>query len=1160
MENCRLHITATSIILLLTAGMCDLARASTDASLPAWGGYNVYLHVQDGWQKVGRLAYREHLTTKTLSLARFVDNPNQPLQVRLEQTDGGEGHIDAVQINGHIPLKVTMADQPMGALQKVAALDHDLLLATRRTVDLTFPAVRDPVLSLAARVEFMEIARKPFRFPGKQGYLTYHWDENHQTRKIDGQLTEPEGKPFLRKWSVPQSGHPAADTWAWVSNDTDNLYVAVDFLPDNTPDPGKDYAALLVRTSEGERRYEISARQGLRWGQGAFTYTAQALYQHKAYEFKIPRTELPQNGSVHLALETYGTASQGHYSPAVAWDSKRNRYMVLYTYMDLNGSAYLQTYLAAADGVSSGTSVTHDSAYSVWTPFAADIVYNRIGDEFLAVYKHGTDSYIYGIRLPADNSKIGSRFVIGNNPSRGQGDPEVAYDAASNRYLVVWAENRGFSKIWGQLVNVDGTLYASSSTQNILLGAGAGGNSEFMPTIANDSVNGRFTIAWDDSRGSLYAVQVFPDGSTSGVEEVVSSLPFGGSKKKGLAFDPLRQQYLAVFWDNRNTGGTGLDVFGQFLDSNVATIGTTAAANFALGVSSNSQLSPVVSYNATLDQYLAVWSDWRLGSAVSHGQIVEGTGTFSGTNFPIMVTQPNDNPALAANDGCGNWLMVAEIQYIGMGLVTDVVGPPCTPVALTYADNSGAATDKQLDLSAAVGQSANGTIQLFNSGGWPVQILSILTSGEYSVQSDGCTGFYLFSGNGCAFQVKYAPSGVGSTKAPVVVQTDNPLMSTLTFVLSGSVIKPDVKLLAADGSSFAGILDLGITRQGVARMVPIVIKNNGSTAAMIDSLRVSGTPDIAIQGRCTGQLIPGEICDMGIVLDGQAGKHTGTVEVRDNTNQLLASQPVNGVILATTLTMTPATLALSAAVSAVTTSAPISIANRGKTAVRIDLMQWLNAAASLSVTDDTCLGARLNAGGSCTFAVRFAPSVTGPVTAVVEAVADDPLLASALLAVTASATQNRAPSAPQLVAPPNGSKGVPLTVALAYLPVTDPDGEALAYQLYLCERKDFSDCEPRELITSLHSAAAFAMLPWAFGFVGLIGFRRRRYLALVLPLLFVFAGCQAEEYIPPFIPKQARSQQVSGLQPDTDYYWKVVVSDGSHRVDSEVWTFHTVAN
>ncbi|MUT65802.1 hypothetical protein [Paenibacillus sp. NEAU-GSW1] len=143
-------------------------------------------------------------------------------------------------------------------------------------------------------------------------FYTYRLNSSTGNLVIDGQLTEIASRqPFFKEYSIPTTGHPEGYTYGWVWNDDTNLYVVIDFTPDNTMDGDADYSKVYVKTSSGVKEYKASVPETT-WGRPFFIYTDKVAYQHKVYEYQIPLDDIgiaDNQTELDLAFEAYGTAA-----------------------------------------------------------------------------------------------------------------------------------------------------------------------------------------------------------------------------------------------------------------------------------------------------------------------------------------------------------------------------------------------------------------------------------------------------------------------------------------------------------------------------------------------------------------------------------------------------------------------------------------------------------------------------------------------------------------------------------------------------------------------------------------------------------------------------------------------------------------------------------
>jgi hypothetical protein len=63
---------------------------------------------------------------------------------------------------------------------------------------------------------------------------------------------------IFKEKTISGSGHPVGDTLGYVWNDAKNLYVKVDFTPDNTMDGGKDYTAIHIRQQDSVKTFKTA--------------------------------------------------------------------------------------------------------------------------------------------------------------------------------------------------------------------------------------------------------------------------------------------------------------------------------------------------------------------------------------------------------------------------------------------------------------------------------------------------------------------------------------------------------------------------------------------------------------------------------------------------------------------------------------------------------------------------------------------------------------------------------------------------------------------------------------------------------------------------------------------------------------------------------------
>lgn len=273
------------------------------------GVFNVYVESEGVWQNAGVLSFDRYFRQRTLDITNQVVGRNS-VRIKLTKEGGGSAHIDSVLVNNRPPLSAAGREAD---LKKLMQDDFDVVDASGKGIELEFTGTEgSAILSLSARIEGLLIAKTPFQYPVENLYKEiglhskfYHYNIEKGNKRIE--------KEIFHQYSLTGSGHPSGYTYGWASNDERNLYVRIDFTPDNTMDGDKDYAKVYVKTEEGIREFKVSVPE-TQWGNATFTYTDKVSYQHKVYDLVIPLKEIgitdaSKADEITLAFAAYGTAA-----------------------------------------------------------------------------------------------------------------------------------------------------------------------------------------------------------------------------------------------------------------------------------------------------------------------------------------------------------------------------------------------------------------------------------------------------------------------------------------------------------------------------------------------------------------------------------------------------------------------------------------------------------------------------------------------------------------------------------------------------------------------------------------------------------------------------------------------------------------------------------
>jgi hypothetical protein len=613
-----------------------------------------HLQVQkDGkWVDAGQIGLDKYFRQRSLDISSYAES-GKTVKIRLTKDGGGLAHIDSILLNTRSPLSASNRDTD---IKKFAKDDFDVADASGKGMEFEFSAEEGKVIiSLTARIEEEVISKTPFQYPTANLYKEMGHNSTFYTYNID-KIGKSAEKEIFKEYSVSGSGHPSGYTYGKVSNDKDNLYVTIDFTPDDTMDGDKDYAKVYVKTGALLREFKVTAVDE-RWGKAHFTYTDNVTYEHKLYTFQIPLTEVGDAKEIEMAFSAYGTASP----PGGDFGTATRQYLVTY---DRNGDIYGR--LVGENGVAVGGEFIICNAAS--SQFYPSVAFNSATNQYLVTWTDDRNgaSDIYGQLVNANGSLSGGNFFISNAVDR-QFYPSVAYNSSTNQFLVAWEDARnGSYDIYGQLVNSNGSL----SGGNFVISNAA--NSQYWPSVAFNSSTNQFLAVWQDGRSGtntdIYGQLVNANGSLSGGDFVISNAA-DNQNAPSVAFNSSANQFLAAWLDYRS--GTNWDIYGQLINSN----GSLSGGNLIISNAAGDQYEPSVAYNSSTNQFLVGWTDYRSGTTYDiYGQLLNSNGSLSGGE--VLIQNNAYSPQAIANAFCPNYLIA--FYDIGIrGYSWTLFGEPC---------------------------------------------------------------------------------------------------------------------------------------------------------------------------------------------------------------------------------------------------------------------------------------------------------------------------------------------------------------------------------------------------------------------------------------------------------------------------------------------------
>ena len=754
------------------------------------------------WVEVSRIPCDKFSRDNSVEI-KGINKKQKTVKIKITKKGGGAAYIDSIFLNGKAPLPVKTAKDPF-LRKKLSKKDLDVTGAHNKDFYLEFPVSGKSgnILEITGRIEAELISKIPFEFPVINNYnetnhivdfYTYRLGSNKRSMKVDGKINETAGmKPLFKELSVPGSGHPTGYTYCWISNDKDNLYVSVDFTPDNTYDGSLDYSKVIIKTGNSLKEFKVSVPEQ-RWGKPAFTYTDKVGYQHKTYEFKIPLKEIGKiKGDIQLSVQAYGTAApSGNTDPAIAYDSVNNRFLLVYQ-NTTGGVKDICGRFVNPDGTLSGSEIKiTDTAQTDSLP---DVAYDPVNKRFLVVWQYVSgNNDISGQLVNSDGSLHGENIVISNN-SAIESTPKVCYDGANNRFVVIFYDSRGAAgSIYGQIVNSDGTLFGTASNVNFVISDT--GNNLVNPLVAFDRTNGRFLAAWNDDRNGNYDVygQVMnADGSPFGTATNVN-FPIANEGNHqidpSIAFDRTNNRYLLAWTDFRNQGTQSFDIYGQIVNADGSLFNTASNVNFVISNNNGGQTSSMASYSRAVERYIVSWQDTRGGL---YGQYLQTDGTAVGTATDVNFSVVNGSIAesvIQCNDSFGNFLIAREDQSNPSSIHLLILGaenPPDIDVAPINHNYGHIAVNANSDPL---------TVTVTNNGTGPLFVDNLVKSGlnpdQFTIQNDNVSGQRIDPAGNATFQVVFSPTSEGGKYCDITIPSNDPDSSRFVLQVFGNLPYPE---------------------------------------------------------------------------------------------------------------------------------------------------------------------------------------------------------------------------------------------------------------------------------------------------------------------------------------------------------------------------------
>lgn len=373
----------------------------------------------------------------------------------------------------------------------------------------------------------------------------------------------------------------------------------------------------------------------------------------------IPAPE-PQAFLLPAVNITPNTADSDQLRPALVYNSQLKQWLAVWS--DERGSAGSSIHSQLVDparGVLASDHVVLDNMEELIKP---DVAYDSAQNRFLVVWKNRTNGHIEGQVLNADNTNFGGAFIIASGVCD---NPRAVYTPFRDDYLVVYERelNVDDRDILGRFVGVDGTAdpggaFPIAATLNQI---------EVYPAVVVNPADGIYTVVYDRlaAGGGLNVAgqRLQPTGAKLGGVITISS-DSGDELMPDAALNPLDGGVFVVWGHDVNNATT--EVRGRLLRSN-GSLGGQPTISVAGG---SDDAYPSITYAPTGNPYLVTWDnrgDIFGRTLTAQGAIADDLValTGAGSQYTPAVAAGVDRYLVAYENGSGPYDVYGRFGVLG---------------------------------------------------------------------------------------------------------------------------------------------------------------------------------------------------------------------------------------------------------------------------------------------------------------------------------------------------------------------------------------------------------------------------------------------------------------------------------------------------------------
>ncbi len=307
------------LLLFLVGGFYAFQQLQTKNELSRY----VFTQEKGGvWELIHEEAFET--VYKTIEMPLQIGS-SQDISIRLEHRGGKFADIEyvALRVCGELiaPERAFYTESGEDILRDLIADDLNVALAHEKEIELRWKSgsvCNDETAALIVKANQYEKA-VPFDTSYSGPAMEYTSGLTKGGLQLDGILSEEDNLGealYVFPW-VAGTGHPTGDTYVYMSEDEQYLYVGLDITMDNSNEFGQDWVEFNAHLLEDKKESFKIDDYNDEYGLCGFGESDKVSYRHQMCEFKIPLEELPSENFA-FSLRYYGTGGAAtDYSDAI---------------------------------------------------------------------------------------------------------------------------------------------------------------------------------------------------------------------------------------------------------------------------------------------------------------------------------------------------------------------------------------------------------------------------------------------------------------------------------------------------------------------------------------------------------------------------------------------------------------------------------------------------------------------------------------------------------------------------------------------------------------------------------------------------------------------------------------------------------------------------